>query len=227
MATTVRQILDAAYAKSQKNRPGTIASESTELLQVVQRSLRGLFADAVNFNRKVYASRVQVVFDAALGGWRRPSNAEAVVRIETPAGAWVREVPFDDKGAEALLPSVYSMGQVFYPAGNPNDPVAGNLVFFCSMRPRDLAGLEGDPAGTLDPLWPEQFNEILILDVAIYLAVKDSNSGREGEIAALRGEREKWQARYEDFLAHETTTLTMRYGHDGRTNTSRVVPNQA
>lgn len=224
MATTVRDILDAAYAKSQKNRPGTVASESTELLQVVQRSMRGLFADAVAINRKIYAQRLVVPFDAGLGGWPRPDNAEAVIRIETPAGAWVREVPFDDRSAESLLPAVFSLGQVFYSAGNPGDPVNGNLVMFCSMRPRDLTALTGDPAGTLDPLWPEQFNEIPILDVAIYLAVKDLGGERAGELEAFRVERAEWHNRYRDFLAHETTTLTRRFGNDGRINTSPTVP---
>lgn len=220
MATTVQEILLAAYSKSAKNRPGHIASESTELLQVVVRALRGLFADGVKFNQKFYARRASVAYDGTAGGWPRPDAAEAIVRIELPNGKRVAEVPFDDREAEKGLPSVYGLGQVFYSAGNTNDPVSGNLVMFYSARPRDLTDLEADPEGTLDPNWPEQFNELLILEVAIYLATKEGN--REAEVQALQAEYQKWYTRYTEFLMHETTTLVRRYGHDNRINTQGV-----
>lgn len=216
MATTVQQILDAAYATSKANRPGTIASETTELLQVVQRSLRMLFADAVEHNRVFYVTRQAVAWDAILQGWPMPKLVEAVIRIERATGVQVAEVPFDDRRAELGKPAVFMVGQVFYPAGNALDPVNETLTMFCSKMPATLSSLDS----TLDPLWPEQFNQVLIWDVAQYLAVKD---GREGEAAAFTTERDREHARYVNFLRHATTTLVRRYGHDGRANTQQTI----
>lgn len=224
MATTVRQILDAAYGTSSKNRPGDIATEDPELVQVVQRSLRGYFSDAVEVNRSFYAKRITVPWDAGLLGWVRPDEAEAIIRLELADGTEVVEVPFDDRDAEvgAGIPAVYSLGQNFYPAGNAGDPTAVSLVMFYSARPRDLTALTGDPAGTIDPLWPEQFNELLIRDVAIYLAVKDGQ--REAEVAAHREQHTREYERYISFLGHETTTRVRNYGHGGMAATERVQP---
>lgn len=224
MATTVQQILTAAYAKSIKNRPGEIATETTELLQVVNRELQGLFAEGVEHNRTFFAQEAVVAYSAPVGGWPRPDAAEAVIRIEA-AGAEVAEVPFDDRTAESGMPAVYHMGQVFKPAGNAGDPTSGNLTFFYSARPRDLTALTGDPAGTLDPLWPEQFNELLILRIALYLAGKDGQ--RSDELQLYSAEYEAWRQRFIRFLQHSSTTLRQRWGHSGRTNTQRITPRGA
>lgn len=216
VATTPQIILDGAYAKSQKNKPGAIATESVELLQLVIRAMRGLYAFAARINPTFFAESAVVAFAGA--GWARPNNAEAVFRIENPAGAEVVLVPYDDRRAEAGLPSVYAFGQIYRPAsaGAP-DPQAGNLTFFYSKRPTDPANL----AALLDALWTEQFNELLILEVAIYLAIKD---GRADELGAYRGERDQWAARFTAFLEHESLNLRRRYGQIARFNTQSIVP---
>lgn len=233
MATTVRQIIDAAYATSKKNQPGAIASETGELLEMVNRSLRGFFAEGARHNRKFFGRRIEVEFNAgASGGWQRPEGAESVVRIEAgddvkdgagstiSAGTQIVEVPFDQRNAEPGKPCIYSYGQVYYSAGNERDPAEGDLIFFCSMRPALLTALEG-VEGTLDPLWPEQFNQLLILDVARYLAVKDG--GREDEVAAFAAEYEREHQRYIEFLQHESTTEVKSWGHFNRINPPSIV----
>jgi len=130
----------------------------------------------------------------------------------------VTEVPFDDRRADRARPSVYMLGQVFYPAGNAGDPTGEPLIMFCSVLPAPLPTL----ASEIDPLFPEQFLRIVILDVAIYLAVKDGD--RENEIAAFTTEREREQARYVEYLRHATTTLGRRWGHAGHVSTQPTTP---
>lgn len=216
VTTTPQDILNGAYAKSLKNRPGAIASESSELLQLVIRAMRGLYAAAARINPTFFAESAVVVFGAP--GWARPQNAEAVFRIENPAGAEVVVVPFDDRRAEPGLPAVYNFGQVYRPAsaGAP-DPQAGNLTFFYAKRPTDPATL----AATLDALWTEQFNELLILELAIYLAIKD---GRDGEVNAYKSDRDVWATRFFAFLEHETLNERRRFGQVARFNTKSMMP---
>jgi hypothetical protein len=225
VTTTVQQILDAAYAKSLKNRPGTIATESTELLQVVQRALNGIYALAARINPLFFASSSNVTL--AAGSWARPETAESIFRIEggtvaptTPAvatGAEVVVVPFDDRQAESGKPAVYRYGQKFFTAGNASDPVNNDLMFYYSKRPSTLSAL----TSTLDAMWTEQFNELLVLEVAIYLALKDT---RGDEIGVLSQDRDRWANQFMAFLEHEVAIERRRHGHIRRFNTETLVP---
>lgn len=217
MATTPQQILDAAHARSTKNDPGLIATQATELLQVVIRALRGLYSYAARINPTFFAEQIDVPF--ASGGWIRPSAAESIWRIENPALVEVAVVPFDDRvNAEPTMPCVYEFGQKFRPATAlaPN-PQSGNLTFFYAKTPADPATL----AANLDTLWVDRYNELLIGEVAIYLALKD---GRMDEVAVLRNEREPWLARFTAFLEHATANERRRWSLVRRFNTNTIVP---
>ena len=223
MATTPQDILNGAYAKSEKNMPGTIATESTELLQLVIRAMRGLYAFAARVNPTYFAEKAVVA--VAAGAWPRPVTAESIWRVEgdattlpaLPVGTEVVVVPIEDKQAESGKPAIYAFGQKFYSAGNANDPTGGNLTFFYSKRPTDPATL----ATALDATWVEQFNELLVLEVAIYLALKD---GRADEAAALKADRDRWAQLFIAHLEHETANTRRRYGHLRRINTQTLVP---
>ena len=220
--TTVTQILEAAYAKSTKNNPGTIATESTELLAVVQRCLDGLFAVAARVNPAHFGKSSTVA--GVAGSWARPLDSESIFLVRDNSDAsLVVVVPYDDLLAEAQLPAVYEWGQEFWPAGNANDPVAAtaSLDFFYSKRP-DILTLVGD---NLDAMWEEQFNELIVLDVAYYLAVKDQGTeGRQLEATSLTAERERWANRYVAFLEHSTVGVRKRWGHINRFNSPSQVP---
>lgn len=216
MATKPRDIILAAYAKSLKNKPGSIASESGELLQLVIRSMRGLYAFAARINPLFFAESAAVNFAAP--GWLRPATAELIFRIELNTGAEVALVPFDDRTAEPGMPAVYEFGQKFLPASNaaPN-PQAGALTFYYSKRPTDPADLDAN----VDAMWTEQFNELLILEVAIYLALKD---GRSTEIPGLTASRDKWANLFVAFLEHETVNERRRFGQVARFNVKSLMP---
>lgn len=216
VTTKPRDIIEAAYAKSLKNRPGAIASESGELLQLVIRSMRGLYAFAARINPLFFAESAVVA--QAAGAWPRPQNAEAVFRIETGAGVEVVVVPFDDRRAEPGIGAVYEFGQKYMPAsaGAP-DPGNVPLTFYYAKRPTDPANLDA----TIDAMWTEQFNELLILEVAIYLALKD---GRADEVGALKADRDRWANLFAAFLEHESMNERRRFGQVARFNVKSMMP---
>jgi hypothetical protein len=216
VTTTVQNILDGAYGKSLKNKPGSIATESSELLSVVIRAMQGLYAYAARINPTFFAESAAVAYSAP--GWARPQTAEAIFRIENPSAVEVVVVPYDQRSAEPGMPAVYRFGQIFRPASasSPN-PQSGNLTFFYAKRPTSPANL----AATLDALWAEQFNELLMLEVALYLALKD---GRADEMPRLATQRDQWLKLFTAFLEHETVNERRAYGHIIRFNSPTLVP---
>jgi hypothetical protein len=203
MATQVQDILDAAYGKSHKNRPGTIASDGTELVGVVKRALFKYFAIIARANPWMIAESFTVSF--AAGVWARPADVQSILFITiTATGEEVNVVPFDDKTAEEALPSLYRLGRSFYSAGNANDPTNEDLDFTCAVFPDEPTGV----TSVLDTLWPEEFNECLIHELAIYLATKD---GRNDELPGLTAERDSWEEQLVKFCEHETANERRRF----------------
>ncbi len=221
MATTVQQILDMAYAKSMQNNPGIIATESVELLGVVQRMLDGCFAVAARVNPIMFAETADVT--PAANAWARPADAESIFLVEKASGDVVAVVPYDDQSAESALPSIYEYGQAFYTARGMTDPddTTDVLTFYYARRPDILTAV----TDTLDAMWPEQFNELLALHVAKYLATKDSGTdGRTQELTVLTGEITAWANRYIAFLEHATSNTRKRHSHMKRINTYSYIP---
>lgn len=202
MATTYNQILGAAYGRSSKNIPGKIATDATELLTLIWRSLAGLYSAAADINPLFFGTSAQVVYAA---GWPRPANAENVWRIETLGGTEVVTVPIDDKKAELGKPALYRLGQKYFSAGNPLDPGAVDLIFFYSKQPTVPAAL----TDTIDVSWPETYNPLLINETALWLAIKD---GRAGEVSDVKDDRDSWLKLFSAFLDHETTNEVRRMG---------------
>ncbi len=222
MATSVQQMLEMGYAKSMQNNPGIIATESVELLGVVQRMLDGCFAVAARVNPIMFAEKATVA--PVSNAWARPATAESIFRVEkTSDGSVVAVVPYDDQLAESALPSIYEYGQAFYTAGGLGDPddTTDSLDFYYARRPDILTAVTDD----LDAMWPEQFNELIALHVAKYLATKDSGTeGRQAELVVLQGEIEAWANRYVAFLEHATSNTRKRHSHMKRINTYSYIP---
>ena len=224
VTTTPRDVILAAYAKSTKNKPGTIATEATELLQVFIRSMRGLYSVAARVNPTFFAEDVDVTLAAS--AWARPETAESIYRIERVAGTTggtgsagdeVAVVPLDDKTAEKGMNAVYEFGQKFKTAGNSLDPTGGDLKFYYAKRPTDPADLDT----AIDALWQESYDELLILETAIYLAMKD---GRNAELENLKGARDTWAGLFIAFLEHSTANERHRIGHLHTIVTKRLIP---
>lgn len=196
--TTGNDIIELAYSRLMDVSPESIATEDTsgELPLLVNRALAGLFSVAAQANPWFFGKVATVGFETN-EGWYRPADAEAVYRIETGDGTEVVIVPFEQRNIEPGEPTVYMFGQYYRSTQLPLAPVSGNLLIYYSRLPVDITAL----TDTIDASWPEQFNELLALEVAIYLAIK-SNLGPE--LGALKEDRNAWAARFVAFLQHET-----------------------
>lgn len=206
VTTTPLALIQAAYLKSAKNMPDTIATEATELLGLVTRILRRYYAVAARIKWGTFGVSATVAGDT--GGWPFPADVESLARLELEDGTEVRLVPLDDRSLAAPEPAVYEMGGKLYPAGNLNDPdpATDSLVLWYAKRPSDPATINA----TVDALWAEQFNELVHYDIAAYLAVKD---GRDEELQSLAAQRENWYALFTSWLEHRVQAGLSRFGN--------------
>jgi hypothetical protein len=223
VTTTPEELMEAAYAKSMKNSPGQIASESTELLQVVIRTLRKFYSIAARVNPLYFADQTVVAAPGAAQPWPRPEGAESVFYITDSSGDEVVVVPFDDRTAESGKAAVYRVGKNYYSAGNANDPdpATDALTFWLSPRPTDPADFQS----AISADWEEAYNELIVLELAAYLAKKDAGTtGRDVELTHLAEERDEWLRLFIMFLEHETANEVRRFGHVKRINIQTLVP---
>ena len=204
---TVQQVLNYAYAKSSKNQPATIGTEAVELLEEVQRILTGAFQIAGVVNPIRMATSTPVVGVGSV--WARPAAAETIFRIEDATGAEVAVVPIDDKLCCEPQKALFELGSDFIAdAGQTNPPGATDtLTFFYSSWP--VRPTPDDLTGTIDPLFPDAYVNLLSLQLAIYLSRKD---GRMDEVQVLAEERNAWLGRYVAWLQHGTANLQKRIG---------------
>lgn len=228
MPKTALALIQRAYGTSRLNDANSIDDEADALLALLSELLRGYYAEGARANRKLFAQRVAVPFDN--GAWKRPPNAELVMRLEAgadtkkaddsaiAAGTEVIELPFDQRQIEQGRPAVYELGQRYYTAGRAAvDPAKGGLVFMAAVSPDDLEDLEDE----LPEEWPESAgNPLLKWDLAIYLAQKDGE--RDNEVTAFTGQRERAHARFLAFCETASTTEVRNYGHTNRANSPAV-----
>jgi hypothetical protein len=217
--TTVQDILDGAYGASTQNQPSTIATEATELLAVVKRKLAGIYAFAARANPIHYSDTLDVVGVASQ--WERPEAANAIFRIETAAFVEVVVVPFDDRLAAEPQIALYEFGGLFTASPGQTAPpgATDTLTFWFSKRPIDPN--PDDLTGVLDPDWDDAYSDLLIFELAIYLALKD---GRAEELAALKAERNQWATVYFQYLQHSTANLQRRFGHKKVVDVETLLP---
>jgi hypothetical protein len=195
--STPQDLLNAAYGMSKRFQPGATLGDA-EALQLIIRVQRTFFTIAARINPTFFGSTSDVPYAAP--GWARPATAELIYKLSLVAGSDLAVVPFTDLTAALDKPAVYRFGQVYRPAGNPLDPTAGSgsVRFWYSKQPTPPATL----AGALDTLWPSNYDQLLIHELAVYMALKD---GALGDLAsAFVAERDHWLRLYLAFLEHET-----------------------
>lgn len=217
-------IFTAAYAKSRKNQPG-ITATPTELLSTFNRVWQAFWTIAARVNPSFFGRTLLVPYSVPLGGWPRPSDAEAVYLIEED-GEDIAIVPFDERDADPFTPAVYEWGQAFFTAGNPLDPVgtesiaesvAEGLDFWYSRKAPLPAAVDEE----LSSLWPSNFDELLVLEIAMVLANKDE---RYEEVASLKPDRDGWLRLYIAHLEHATTGVRRSTGTAQRFQGPTFVP---
>lgn len=187
MATTAADIISGAYARRTANDPGKLASDR-ELVSVLSRFLRRVYSDVAKVSPEFFAKISSAVAPAS-NKWPRPTDAVTIFKVELEAtGVEVHRTPFLDKQAE-VPPAIYELGRSFYSVGRaadvangiPADPNSAteSLKFYYSMMHPALSPATAPSALTLDASWPEHHNELLVLYLARYLAMKDGRNADE------------------------------------------------
>jgi hypothetical protein len=221
---TPNEIFTAALAKNRKNQPGIIATPA-ELFEQFRRYYPIFWTIGARVNPTFFGKIIDVPFSVPLGGWPRPADAESIYKIEDDGGE-VIVVPFEETDADPFTPAIYEWGQVFFSAGNALDPIGTEslaesveeaLTFWYSKKPE----IPADADTELEAQWPDTFDELLVLEHAIILALKDE---RVDEVALLRPERDAWLRRFIAHLEHATVGVTRSKGTAQRFTAQSYVP---
>lgn len=200
---TASDLITAAHGLSTKNNPGKTAA-SAEMLRALNESFYACYAIAAQVNYLVFAVKELIAHTS--NGWPYPECAELVYRIENPAGAEVKLVPYNELDAEPGHPCVYFQGGYYNPTGGTLDPVdTDSLKFFYSKVPRSFASLSATP----DTTWRTRHDPLLIADLAMYLDRKD---GRADDLAAHAEVRDAALKRYVAWLEHANVMETRSFG---------------
>lgn len=212
---TFEDVLIAGIARSGKSRNQQLASNTTEMLAMMKRSQRTMFALAARAN-PFFFGKLEAVAKAA-GTWAWPSDMELLFRLEY-ASVEAVIVPIDQKNAEPSKPALYPLGTKLYSAGGTLDPTTGPVTFYYSRRPVDPDELTSE----IDADFPESHLDVLILDVATYLATKD---GRGDDRQAFMQERGSFVALFLAHLEHATASIERRkYGQIRRFSLDTLNP---
>jgi len=212
VATSAETIIVAALARSAKNRPDYLATKGGELLDHCSRALASCYAVAARVNPTFFAGQATEPFTAApaLGGWLRPAAAESILEVRHAQSGQCDVVPFDDNSSTGR-PRVFELGQAFFSKGSTggasgvdDPPQSGNMTFTYSQAPAVLTSL----GQTFSTQWPDRFNQLLVEELAVYLALKD---GRQEEIGELKANRDAWLKLFITFLEHENAAGVFRH----------------
>lgn len=215
VTTTGQDIFDAALAKSSKSEPTKFST--AEIVNRINRRLSGIYNVAARVNPSFLADTLSTV--EAGGTWPRPEEAISVVRVEQDSNsAEVVVVPYDDRQAEPSRLSLYEFAQVFTAITTSAGTPTGNLTFWFPKRPVLIANLS--PA-VLDLAWREDFNEFLVLELAIDFAIKDGRLNQEGQ---LLQDRLEWLQLWVAFLQHTTAIERRRFGNRRPININSLLP---
>lgn len=190
MATTMRTIIDQAYARSTFSDPNVLAQDA-ELIARTSLRLGELFS-AVNELATIedaYFGKVLDVVPAA-SAWARPADLDVLLQLRgginygtgasrvSAVDEVINLVPYNDRSE--VPPAVYTTGGSYVSVGRAGDPSATangeQLRFHYARFPTALDPTAKATAvgNTLDSAWPERFNNLLVVDLAKYLAKKDA-----------------------------------------------------
>jgi hypothetical protein len=207
MATSSKTLIDAAFARSTFNDPGKLANDP-ELIAVIDRRVKQLYSLASGINPTFFGDQDDVT--GVGGAFAIPTDAEMVLRIEEADGTEVNIVPFEDRTND-LAPRVYQFGSSYYTVGAAGDPGdTDTLTFFFSKRHPDLNPTLAAAHATnnLDASWPQSFNDLIVLHLSKYLAVKDS---RSEEVPQLEKEETALLQVFVDHIANSNYGMKSRW----------------
>lgn len=172
------------------------------MLAHYNRVIGGLFSIAARVNPGFYG--VVDTLSMASGAWPAPENAERVHRLETTSGEKVFVVDVNDQGAEPNHPCVFDWGRTYRPANALAQALSSIQCYFSRT-----AAAAGSLGASVDSGFPPQFYDLLVVELAIYLALKDE---RYSESDRLVAERDSWLQLYVAHLEHQAPSRTRLTG---------------
>jgi len=210
-------VINRAFGMSSANDPGRTATKM-ELLNVLRARLRVLYSRANRLNP--FFSAVFKDVSPASGKWQRPDGAMRVILIEAAenntgatavlkAGDEVHNVPVEDRKNAELAPRVYRLGNCYYTVGETGDPDSADtgdkLRFYFSDDSPGVSGLDG-----CLPEWlPDENEELLVIQLAKYLARKDK---ARGDLEALTAEEVSLLAEFDVSVTDADMNVSKRFG---------------
>lgn len=161
----VSDVLTRAYGYDDSFVQGSVATESTELVPLVDQLVKKYFARAGRINPRFFGQKLTVA--PASSKWTLSAGIVRFWRVETTAGAEVKVVSADQQDAE-FAPRVYQVGRDLFTVNASGDPdeTTDSLVVFCNRYPTTLSGT----GSTVDSEFPDHFYPLLEMGVAQYLA---------------------------------------------------------
>jgi hypothetical protein len=184
MATTVQQIIESAIARSTANDPGKLTVDG-ELIPHLNRKYQSIVARMAQQGGDNWLAKTTVTFAGAPPSVTLPTDIVDIERIETAIGGRTYLIPVRDKDRTwVLAPAVYRQGNTLVSRAATGDPLAADVwTLFYKDAPTTLSAL----STTLDARYPVRYENVLVVDLALYMAVKDENRNPE-RIAALQRE---------------------------------------
>lgn len=184
MSTTVQQIIESAVARSTANDPGKLTVDG-ELIPKLNRRYQSIFARMALVGGDNLVAKTTLTFASSPPSVTLPTDIVDIVRLETNAGARTYLVPIRDKDRTwVMAPAVFRQGNSIVSLARSGDPIAGDTwTLFYKDAPATLSAL----SSTLDTRYPVRYEDALVIDLALYMAVKDENRDAQ-RIGALQNE---------------------------------------
>jgi len=203
--TTAQQLIESAYSRSTGNDPGKLAGDA-ELIAYLNRRYQLRFALLAAASGDNMLAKTSLVLAGAPAAAALPADLIDVIRIENSAGAKVHIVPSDEKDRSwHSTPAVFRQGLSLVSLMRSADPgIASVLTLFYLDAPTALTLL----ASALDARYPARFENLLTIDLAIYLSTKDDGRD-EGEYKELKLEMDREEAAF-NLLVYGSATAKER-----------------
>jgi hypothetical protein len=169
--TTVQQVIEAGYLRSSRNAPGKTAVDA-ELIGFINRIYATYYLLMAKASPDRFRSELSVVLVGAPPSAAIPATVRDIIAAEL-AGAEVSIIPREEIARSwHLAPCLVWIGSVVRSRALTGDPVAGDTItLLVLLGATALAAL----ADVLDPRFTDEYLELLILEVAVYLGIKDAN----------------------------------------------------
>lgn len=205
MAATVQTIVDGGVAHSTVSDPNRLYT-TAEIVRVVNDYQRKYMARANALNPHRFKSASLLAAPGAGLPWTITVLFSDLVHLEKSDGTEVRIVDEQDSKSEVPPRVRVEARNLLFTIGDSADPdpVSDQLKLWYAPIPVELTSL----ASNLDDRFPEQYNRILMLEVAMYLALKD---GRIEEAASFQGQLDAWVDTFDRELAPPYSARTRRF----------------